>query len=231
MCGRFTQSTSSHELARRFAVSLFTLIPRYNIAPTQRCNVIVADSAPGRRAVREMHWGLIPSWTDDPAIGSRMINARAETLAEKPAFREALRKRRCIVPADGFYEWRKNPDRTKTPLHIHLANHEPFALAGLYETWTDRATGEVIPSFTIITVAANTLIRPIHERMPAILGPDAESAWLSLDITDPAALLPLLAPYPADAMAMHAVSRKVNKPEFDAADCIEPVDDEPTTLF
>jgi putative SOS response-associated peptidase YedK len=169
-----------------------------------------------------LRWGLIPSWAKDPGIGDRMINARAETVAEKPSFRRALQKRRCLVLADGFYEWRKE-GKKKTPLHIALKSHEPFGFAGLWETWKPP-TGETIHSCTIITTTPNALMESIHNRMPVILTREAEALWLDRRVEDPQALLPLLAPYPAEAMDAYVVSPLVNSPRNDTSACIEPVE-------
>jgi putative SOS response-associated peptidase YedK len=197
--------------------------PRYNIAPTQAIAVVPND---GKNHVAFFHWGLIPSWAKDPSIGSRMINARAESLAEKPAFRTALKRRRCLIPASGFYEWKKSPDgKTKTPMYIHVTSGKPFAFAGLWETW-HSADGSEIRSCTIITGQPNALVKPIHDRMPVIL--DAESArrWIEPKEVASDNLLQLLKPYPAQKMQAEIVSRAVNNPSHDGPDCIEPVTDE-----
>jgi len=171
VCGRFTLTTNLGAIAKRFGVSrlLEEVGPRYNIAPSQTVIVVNDD---GTRHLTQMRWGLIPSWAQDPAIGNRMINARAETVATKPAFRVALRKRRCLIPADGFYEWQPL-GRRKQPIYIALKNREPFAFAGLWEIWTSPE-GEEVKSCTIITTEANTLLKPIHDRMPVMLTREAE---------------------------------------------------------
>lgn len=193
--------------------------PRYNVAPTQDVSVVLNES-PTRLSV--VQWGLIPGWAKDPGIGAQMINARAETVAEKPAFRSAFKKRRCFVLADGFYEWRKEGDgKTKTPMYLRLKSGEPFALAGLWEVW-NSPEGEPRRTCTIITTEPNELVAPIHNRMPAILPRDAEAAWLDGSL-EPAALMALLKPYPADQMQAHAVSRRVNAPQNDEPALIEPV--------
>jgi putative SOS response-associated peptidase YedK len=226
MCGRYTQRHGASALINRFSIQrlLFDPKPRYNLAPTQDVPVILTDA--GQRVLKTMRWGLVPHWADDPSIGNRMINARAETLAEKPAFRDALRHRRCIIPADGFYEWSKR-GKTRTPHHIHRPDGQPMALAGLWDRWTSKTTGEVIESVTIITVACNDLIRPLHDRIPAILPPppegaQAESTWLDPTITDPAALLPLLSPCESADLVIDEVSRRVNTASYDAPDCLTP---------
>jgi putative SOS response-associated peptidase YedK len=169
-----------------------------------------------------LRWGLIPSWAKDPSMGDRMINARAETVAEKPSFRRALQKRRCLVLADGFYEWRKE-GKTKTPMYIRLRSHEPFGFAGLWETWKSPE-GEAIHSCTVITTTPNSLMESIHNRMPVILSREGESSWLDRAIETPERLLPLLIPYSANAMEAYAVSSMVNNPRNDAPACIELVD-------
>ncbi len=181
--------------------------PRYNIAPTQAV-IVVGDD--GKRYLKAMRWGLIPSWAKDPSIGNRMINARVETLAEKPAFRAGLKKRRCIIPADGFYEWQKL-GKIKQPMRIVLKTREAFGFAGLWEHWRSP-DGEEILSCTIITTEANELLKAVHERMPVILTRDAEAAWLDPKTQDVEKLLPLLKQYPAEEMEFYPVSRDVNSP-------------------
>jgi putative SOS response-associated peptidase YedK len=219
MCGRFTLTTNLGTIAKRFGVARFLeeVGARYNIAPTQTVIVVNDD---GTRFLTEMRWGLIPSWAKDPAIGNRMINARAETVATKPAFRVALRKRRCLIPADGFYEWQQQ-GRRKQPVYITLKAREPFSFAGLWETWT-APDGEAIKTCTIITTEANALLKSIHDRMPVILTRDAERVWLDPTVQDPARLLPLLVPYPADEMETYPVSTKVNNPAHDGPECVSP---------
>lgn len=181
---------------------------------------MVANDAPTRLSL--MRWGLIPSWAKDTAIGNRMINARAETLAEKPSFRKAFEKRRCIVPADSFFEWRKTNGKTKIPVRFVLKSREPFAFAGLWETWR-KPDGQELRSFTIITTAANDLLRPIHDRMPVILRQSDEGKWLDPSAADAAKLTLLLAQYPAEAMESYDVSTLVNSPRNDVPECIAPV--------
>jgi putative SOS response-associated peptidase YedK len=194
--------------------------PRYNIAPTQPVAVVTND---GRPHIDFYNWGLIPPWAKEPSIGNRMINARAETLDSKPAFRLPLRRRRCLIPASGFYEWRKNADgKTKTPMYIRMKGARPFAFAGLWETWHDN-TGSEIRSCTIITGSPNELIRPIHDRMAVVLREEDYQRWLDPRELPPQDLLPLLQPYPADAMEAFEVSRTVNSPRNEVPDCIEPL--------
>jgi len=221
MCGRFSQTKPWRELSERFSASMPTTAdeaPRYNIAPTQMV-IVVSDD--GQRQMRAMKWGLIPSWAKDAAIGNRMINARAETIAEKPSFRTALRKRRCIIPADGFYEWQKQAGG-KQPMRIVLKSGEVFGFAGLWDSWKSPG-GEVIYSCTIITTAANELLKTVHDRMPVILTPEAETAWLDPSVQDATLLLPLLKQYPADQMEFYPVSKIVNTPTNDRAECVQAI--------
>jgi putative SOS response-associated peptidase YedK len=220
MCGRFTLSTDLKSVAERFGASVADEVapaaPRYNIAPTQTV-IVVSDD--GQRHLRQMRWGLIPSWAKDPAIGNRMINARVETIAEKPSFCTALKKRRCIIPADGFFEWQKL-GKVKQPMHIVLKSREPFGFAGLWERWTSP-DGEEILSCTIITTAANELLRAVHDRMPVILTREAEAVWLDPTIQEPERLLPLLKQFPAELMEYYEVSRQVGSPSVDKPSNIE----------
>jgi len=222
MCGRFTLTADPDELRQAFPWLNIPSAPqlRYNIAPTQPIAVIPND---GQQRLDYYIWGLIPFWAKDPSIGSRMINARSETLTEKPAFRAAFRRRRCLIPASGFYEWRAEPgSKTKTPMYLRLKSGKPFAFAGLWERW-DSPDGSTVFSCTIITTEPNNLVRNIHNRMPAILDPQAYSVWLDPDELPAAKLTGLLKPYPADEMQAYEVSRLVNKPENDRADLIAPV--------
>ena len=223
MCGRFTLTADLKKVADHFGAPMHgdewaTCAPRYNIAPTQSV-IVVGDD--GKRYLKQMRWGLIPSWAKDPSIGNRMINARAETLAEKPAFRAALKKRRCIIPADGFYEWQKL-GKVKQPVRIVLKNREPFGFAGLWEHWKSPEGADVL-SCTIVTTEANELLKAVHDRMPVILTRDAEAAWLEPKTQDPETLLPLLRQYPSDEMEFYPVSREVNSPVVDKPSIIEPM--------
>jgi len=220
MCGRYTLAVDADDLWEEFDLEdgPDDLAPRFNVAPTQRVAAI-ADRAP--RSLVMLRWGLIPFWAKDPSIGNRMINARAETLADKPAFRQAFAKRRCLVLADGFYEW-KREGRIKTPVHIRLRSKRPFAFAGLWESWRDPA-GDPIESCTIVTTRPSLVIAPIHDRMPAILDRSARARWL-----DPAAtreeLTGLLLPFPSEELDHYVVSRLVNSPANDTPGCVEPVE-------
>ncbi len=197
-----------------------TWMPRYNIAPTQPVAVIPNT---GDNTLSMYKWGLIPSWSKDPAIGDRMINARAESLAEKPSFRNAYRRRRCLVLADGFFEWQQNPaSKSKQPMYIRLKGSQPFAFAGLWELW-HSPDGSEIRSCTIITTQPNSLLEPIHNRMPVILSPEDYKQWLATEDQHPDQLNKLLVSYPADEMIAFPVSKMVNSPEYDSPEIIKPI--------
>ncbi|WP_223648444.1 SOS response-associated peptidase [Hymenobacter psoromatis] len=217
MCGRYTVITPASALARRFAAQEApTPAPNFNAAPSQALPIIT-NAAPGQ--IQLVRWGLVPAWSRDPASGPKPINARAETLAEKPSFRQLLARRRCLVLADSFYEWQAT-ERGKVPHRILLQNEEPFAFAGLWDEWVDKASGEVHPTFTIITTEPNELMARLHNRMPVILpGPDAERAWLADDLA-PAAHQKLLVPYPTDLMQEYAVTTRVNSPAHNDPDVL-----------
>jgi putative SOS response-associated peptidase YedK len=193
--------------------------PRYNIAPTQTVAAVRAPANLDQRELAYLRWGLIPSWADDPAIGNRLINARAETAPDKPAFRSAFRHRRCLVLADGFYEWQKLGSK-KQPFYFRLRDGKPFALAGLWEHW--EGGDKLLETCTLLTTQANNVLRPVHERMPVILPPDAYERWLDPAVQKPDQLTPLLRPYPAEAMAGYPVNPTVNNPRNDNPRCIEP---------
>lgn len=209
MCGRYSLKADISQLAMRFEFAADDVVhkPAYNIAPTQQ--VLTVTNNDGERHAEYMRWGLIPFWAKDMKIGYRMINARGETLAEKPSFRAALRKRRCLILADGFYEWQKLGGKQKRPMRITLKSGEPFAFAGLWETWKDPA-GELVKSCTIITTSANEFLSPIHERMPVILPQEQESFWLDREIEDPVALSSAIASYADDELDAFEVSTLVN---------------------
>ncbi len=217
MCGRYSLIADLSELARQYEFDgdIDAFDKRYNIAPTQEVLTVVGGET---RRAGFMRWGLIPHWAKDTKIGRRMINARAETVAEKPAFRDALRRRRCLVLADGFYEWQKSGG-TKRPMRVAMRSGQPFAFAGLWSVWKDPE-GNRIPSCTIITTSANNLLRPIYHRMPAILPRDAEELWLDGNVDDPAVLSSVLAPYADDALEVHAVSPLVNSVANEGPDLI-----------
>lgn len=222
MCGRFTLTRSAVEVAEAFDLMEPPFHePRFNIAPTQPVPVIVATEAAPQRQFRLLYWGLIPSWADDPAIGSRMINARAETLAEKPSFRTALKRRRCLVLADGFYEWQRVAT-SKQPYYFQVGDRQPFAFAGLWEHWQSKE-GDTIDSCTIITTEPNSLLSQFHNRMPVILHPQEYDRWLDPTLQKADLLQPLLRPYPAEHMGAYPVSMAVNNPRYDTPDCVEAI--------
>ncbi|MGB5035813.1 MAG: SOS response-associated peptidase [Blastocatellia bacterium] len=226
MCGRFTLRHRTAAIAERFAVTLLDLDPvepRYNIAPTQR---VLGISGEPERVATMYRWGLIPFWAKDASIGSKLINARSETVAEKPSFRQALAKRRCLIPADGFYEWQKGPGG-KTPMYIRYRDGRLFAFAGLWETWRPEE-GTPVSTCTVLTTEPNALMGPIHNRMPVILDPKDEAAWLDPE-TSPSVRLELLRPCAPDEMEAFPVSRRVNSPAVDESALIEPVRN--ATLF
>ncbi len=206
MCGRFAFYSPSEATAALFGVSAsITVEPRFNIAPSQYIAGIRETDAAGRELAM-FRWGLVPFWAKDPAIGNRMINARAETVAEKPSFRAAYRQRRCLVLADGFYEWKKE-GAGKVPYFISLANGEPFAFAGLWETWQSKETEEIIQSTTLLTTAANDFISAVHHRMPIILQPDTADRWLAGDndlISEVAENSPKFQSWPVDKRVNNA---------------------------
>ena len=220
MCGRFALIVDASVLADVFHVDPpHELSPRFNIAPTQDIPVVRT----GRDQTREcvlLRWGLIPAWAKDQSIGARMINARGETVADKPSFRAAVKSRRCLIPASGFFEWARVGDR-KQPHYIHFEDDRVFAFAGLWERWTRG--GDPIESCTIITTSPNDLVAPLHDRMPVILPSERHEEWLAPEALDPARLAGLLAPHPAQGMEAFPVSRHVNRPANDDPRCIEPV--------
>lgn len=227
MCGRFALMTPTEALVKLFDVpetavaTLPPAVPRYNIAPTQPIAAIRLNEN-GERDFTFFHWGLIPSWSKDIKIGSRMINARSETVTEKPSFRNAFKRRRCLIPADGFYEWQKQADG-KQPMFIRPVDgaERPFALAGLWEFWSDP-DGGTIQSCTILTTTPNELMATIHNRMPVIVEPEDFDLWLNPE-PDPEQGLHVLRPYPAEKMVAYPVSTLVNNPRNDAPQCIQPV--------
>jgi putative SOS response-associated peptidase YedK len=196
------------------------LQPNYNVAPTQEVPAVVAGNGGGERRLEMLRWGLIPSWADDPGIGARMINARSETVAEKPSFRRAFKERRCLIPADGFYEWQKT-NGGKQPHYIRMKNGRPFAFAGLWESW--KGDGNEIRSCTILTTNPNDVAGEIHNRRPVILPPEGYEVWLDPDVRETDQLLSLLAPYPHGDMEAYPVSRRVNSPSNNEPSCVESV--------
>jgi putative SOS response-associated peptidase YedK len=237
MCGRYTLHTEKEALAERFdfdPAGLGALTPHYNVAPTQ--NVVTVRARDGRRAAALMRWGLVPWWATGITAQPLMINARIEGIADKPAFRDPFRERRCLILADGFYEWQAagRPAKRKLPHLIALASGEPFAMAGIWSRWRPKDALDLEPllSCAIITTDANPAVRPLHDRMPVILPRDAEAAWL-----DPAhdnnveSLLALLAPVTADALRIHPVSSRVNSVSNDDPSLLEPDDEDPQLGF
>lgn len=222
MCGRYTLTSSVGELSERFGLDEAPsgLAPNYNVAPTQSVAAVLRDES---RRLEMFRWGLVPSWAKDPAIGNRMINARSETAHEKPSFRSAFKRRRCLLPADGFYEWKRESDGSggKQPFHIRMESGEPFAFAGLWESW-DGGDGEVL-SCTILTTQANAMMQDIHHRMPVILPADRYEAWLDPE-AEKQELLSMLEPYSEGGMEAYPVSRFVNKPSNNGPRCVEPAE-------
>lgn len=220
MCGRFSLLANVKALIDRFQVkeAEFRPSPNYNVAPSQSIPVVVERNV---RSLVSMRWGLIPAWAKDPKIGDKLINARAETVASKGVFKPALAKRRCLILADGFYEWKKVRD-AKRPMHIRLKSREPFAFAGLYETWISPKEKEVL-SCTIVTTAANEIMAPIHSRMPVMLPQSLEEVWLNMDIDPLELLAQTLKPFPSSLMEAFEVSTYVNSPRNNSPECIRPV--------
>ena len=220
MCGRYTRHASWRDLVEYFRIlddPRWNLEPRYNIAPTQQV-LIIRNGDNGREPAR-VRWGLIPHWAKDKSIGNKLINARSETVAEKPSFRDAFKKRRCLVVADGFYEWRKEGAK-KQPHLIRLKSGEPIAFAGLWSAWTDKEDGSEVETDAIITTEANELLKPLHNRMPVILSPDEYDQWLDPESGDGRELLK---PYPSDEMEHLPVSTRVNIVRNDDRSLIEPI--------
>jgi putative SOS response-associated peptidase YedK len=217
MCGRYTLSTPAGRLAEEFQLdSTVEIPPSYNVAPTQQVAAVLEDE--GGRRLEMLRWGLVPSWADDPEIGVRMINARSETAPEKPSFRRAFRGRRCLIPADGFYEW-KREDGGKQPYYFRMQDGRPFAFAGLWESW-EKGDGD-LRTCAILTTRASSVLQGIHDRMPVILPRDAYNAWLDPD-ADREELGELMIPYPGADLETYPVSRFVNSPRNNDERCIEP---------
>ncbi|MBC8138499.1 MAG: SOS response-associated peptidase [Fibrella sp.] len=212
MCGRFTLHHDADAIVERFDVheTVVSVAPRYNIAPQQTVPVIVAPQS--ERILDSFRWGLVPGWAKDAAIGQKMINARSETLAEKPSFRTALVRRRCLIPADGFYEWERHADGSRHPVHFRLNGGEPFAFAGLWEEWQDPQGENALRTCTIVTTSANETVGRVHDRMPVILARDAEEIWLDMSVRDTDLLRSFFVSYPDREMEAFSVSRRVNSP-------------------
>jgi putative SOS response-associated peptidase YedK len=221
MCGRFALATPEHVLAELFRLlKLPPLAPRYNIAPTQPVAVVRGTPAGGGREMAFCRWGLVPAWAKDPAVGARMVNARAEGVAEKPSFRGPMRSKRCLIPADGFYEWAR-AGRRKQPHFIRMRDGGPFAFAGLWEAWP-APDGSSMETCAILTTTPNERVAPIHDRMPVILDRADHDRWLSRNALV-SELLTLLRPCPAGAMTSHPVGLQVNNPRHDGPDCAAPL--------
>jgi len=228
MCGRLSNHLPIPDLVNYFQLTRWLDYEnRYNIAPSQ--NIPAIRQIEGQRELSLLHWGLVPHWAKDRKIGYRMINARAETLTEKPSFRAPFHQRRCIIPASGFYEWQQGA-KARQPYYLFRRDHAPLALAGLWERWEDPGKpGEVLESCTIITTAANALVAPLHQRMPAILEREAMDAWLD-HRQHPADLLALLRPAAEGVLACYPVSAYVNKPGNEGEECLRPLDPTPGIL-
>ena len=225
MCGRITLSTDKDDLQSRWGFidpsGVLDLIkPRYNIAPSQNSPTLVVKE--DRRVLVMMRWGLVPFWAKEASIGYKIINAKSETLTEKPSFRKPFKEKHCLVLADGFYEWEKTDKKNKVPYRFILKNRQPFAFAGLWDVWK-TPEGDTLLSFTIITTRANELMERIHDRMPVILNEKDEAKWLDPEFKDTDKLSSLLQPYPSEQMVAYKVSTIVNSPKNDTPSCIEPV--------
>jgi putative SOS response-associated peptidase YedK len=220
LCGRFVRYISIPEIAAEFDadVSNLDLKPSYNIPPGQDIAIIIKE---GRNRIVQCRWGFIPSWAENPTIGYKMINARAESVAEKASFKNAFRKHRCLIVANGFYEWRKK-GKSRFPVYIHLKSRLIFGFAGFYNVWTSPE-GNQICTTTIITTNANDLLKPIHNRMPAIIPREKETVWIDPSVQDKETLLTLINPYPSEDMEFTKVSQMVNSPGNDSPECIKPV--------
>lgn len=224
MCGRFSITSPAREIAAAFGVAEpFDLAPRYNVCPGQDVPVVRSRHGADERVLDLVRWGLVPWFVKEPGPAGRMINARAESAATSPAFREALRRRRCLVPADGFYEWRPGATKKdpKQPFHIHRGDGRPLALAGLWERWK-APDGSRLESCTILTTTPNELLAPVHDRMPVILAPDAWSLWLDREVQEVERIAPLLVPAPPEHLVVTPVSTWVNDPKHDDPLCLAP---------
>lgn len=222
MCGRFTLKQPAAALSQAFHVQLLPDVSaQYNVAPTQMVTTVLHNSQSNKREFQQLRWGLIPSWAKDPQIGAKLINARSETVGEKPSFRSAFKRRRCLVVADGFYEWKQEQGK-KQPYYFYLQDEQPFGFAGLWERW-QSPSGEEIFSCTILTTVANELLQPIHNRMPVIVAPNDYNLWLDPQVETPEPLEHLLLPYPAQAMTAYPVSTLVNNSQHNTPECIFPV--------
>ncbi len=222
MCGRFTETAKPKQIEKEFSVKISDeklFKPRYNIAPTQIISAVFEKDK--TRIISGLKWGLIPHWSKDDSFASKLINARSETLAEKPSFRDAFKHKRCIIPASGFYEWDKKSSGVKQPYYFYLKDKDVFGFAGLWEEWLDKETGELIETCTIITTEANEVLEPVHDRMPVILNTANYDEWLDEKESDTEKLKKLLVPFQASEMTSRAVSRDVNSPANDSPELIK----------
>jgi len=224
MCGRFTLTATFKEIIDRFDIAAFleeeNYAPSYNIAPSQAVLAVINDGKSNRMGF--LKWGLVPPWAKDSAIGHKMINARAETLSEKPSFRTAFKKKRCLVIADSFYEWKRHEDKSKTPMRIKLKSADLFAMAGIWEAWKSPE-GKTLYTCSVITTGPNELMKDIHDRMPVILKPEDEKTWLNPSISDTNDLNKLLIPYDENLMETYEVSPLVNSPRNNTAELIQKI--------
>ncbi len=220
MCGRFVRNSDILTITTEFNIeqTSFDLEPSYNVAPTQNIIIIIND---GKKQLIECEWGFIPSWAKEPSVGNKMINARSETVADKPTFKSAFKNRRCLVVADGFYEWRKEGG-VKIPIYIHLKSGKPFGFAGLYNPWISPE-GDQICTCTIVTTEANELLKPIHNRMPVIIPEDQQDLWLDPAVQEKEPLLSLLNAFDSKEMDFYDVSPMVNSPKNNSPDIIKPI--------
>jgi putative SOS response-associated peptidase YedK len=224
MCGRFTLTATVDELIDRFDIEYFTeqesYEPNYNIAPSQAVIAVINNGQNNKMGY--LKWGLVPSWAKDPSVGNRLINARSESLQEKPSFRIPFQKKRCLIVADSFYEWKRIEDKKKIPMRIKLKSNQLFAMAGLWESWK-TPEGKSLFTCTVITTSPNQLVKDIHDRMPVILQPKDEKKWLDPRIQDPQILQPLLVPLPEGLMDVYEVSSMVNSPKHNSIDLIQKI--------
>ena len=222
MCGRFTRKENFQRLAEQLGLKVLpSLSPRYNIAPSQMVACIRTNPETKEREFAEMKWGLVPSWAKDPSIGNKLINARGETVAEKPTFRRAFHQQRCLVLADGFYEW-KREGKNKQPYYIRLKDGRPFVFAGMWERWEKQTPA--LESCTLITTGPNGVMEPIHHRMPVILDPKQYNEWLESSLHSTEQLKALLKPFPPKEMEAYPISLLVNNPRHDSPLCIQPLE-------
>ncbi len=231
MCGRYRLTANERWLSEYFNIPAEDIewAARWNVAPTDEVATVLQHRTEPKRIFARMRWGLIPSWAKDISTGLKTINAASETAADKPAFREPMKKRRCLIPADGFYEWKKLGPKKTQPYNIGMTDNGLFAFAGLWDSWKDPS-GKIIQSCTILTTEANLLLKDIHDRMPVILDPNDYDLWLDPGLTDPVKIRDLLKPFDSRRMRVYAVSPTVNKVSNDGPECAEEIDLEKSTL-